>query len=458
MVQFLDSSRIPWRLFEKYCQKINADYKARADVLPIKMLGSFLCHSSQSKILDCVRVQLATIRSFQRVFQERTPLGQVLLGFQGSQTGHGGRKLSVKTLKQGAEEASKLLPSIQSELRDHCLASLGSRSTKEMWDLVLKNQVALLFDLERQRIEKWDWWRASKKILEIGSGNGSYLHKWACQSREKQFRGIEMRPDYVKEANKECKGPNIGFQEGNAEVFDARLRGSADVVLFRLVLQYLGNPIGALQNAAQYISQDGHVVIIDACDSTMQSSHELPIISEAMKGLAKKQEADHRAGNRLVTLNLLRELETSGSPLNQLYEVVFTNLDKDGRVIDEFLRIDGRHNALYFNHLLLFSQILLRKWEYPIDLNEAYNQAVGYLNDDNAWTRMGSHLLILKKKQPLNQNLMRRFFSRTGEVVSSLFSHFQLLWRNPAFERFQDRIQFWRNRNVNFQRELAKKK
>ena len=398
MVRFWEAYSAPKISLEQYFQKISEQHGSRDDFSAISNLGSFVCHYSDRKILDCVRLKLAEIHSFQKVVQGENPLEQVLLAFQTYQGGGSGSMLPFEILKQGAKDASELLPNIIKELRNHCLQSFDQLSNAELWDLMLKNQVELLFDLEFQEIAKWKWWQDSNRILEIGSGNGSYLHRCACEFQGKTFRGMEMRPQYVKEAQEHYVRRNIVFQEGDAEVLDERLIGSADAVVYRLVVQYLKNPIMALQNTAQYLSSGGHLIIIDTCDSAVRTSHPIPSVDEGLRELARVQEKEQQTGNRKVTLELLHGLESGDSPLCELYEVVFSNLDKNGEVLREFVRIEGSKNALYFNQILLFSHLLKRHWHIPIDLAKAYDETVAYLTDDSAWTLMGMHLLVLKKR------------------------------------------------------------
>jgi SAM-dependent methyltransferase len=381
--------------FEKYFRKIGEAYEAQHDFSSILRLGSLFFHCSDRKILDCVRMKLTEIHSFQQVFQARTPLGQMLFE---SQKGQEGSLLPIETVSQGTKESSDLLPRIMREWRAHSLDHLNRLSTTEIWDLMLKNQVQMQFDLEFLQIAKWTWWQEAINILEIGSGNGTYLHKCSCQFPEKIFRGVEKRPQYVWKAQEQYSRTNIVFHEGDAEVCDRQLIGSSDVVLFRLVLQYLNNPTLALQNAAKYLKSGGYVVIIDSCDSAVRTSHPLPTCIEAVQELTKVQERERQMGNRRVTLALLQELEMKDSPLSELYEVAFTNLDRNGEVLRDFVRVEGNQNALYFNQVLLFSQLMGRNWHIPIDLNKVFDETVGYLNDDTAWSLMGLHLLIFKKR------------------------------------------------------------
>lgn len=280
-----------------------------------------------------------------------------------------------------------------------CLEYLEKATDAELWDIFLEGQAKLFFDSEFQWINKANWWKESENVLEIGSGNGSYLYRLSSQFNEKKFRGIEILSQSVRQSNEQYSGTNLVFQEGDAEVLDNQLIHSANLILFRLTLQHLKDPTTALKNAAEYLLSNGYIVIIDSCDAAKRTSHPIPAIDEALQLVAEVQKKQGK-GNRRVTLELLQTLETEKSPLNALYEIVFTNLDAQGNVLCDSIRFEGSENrTLYFNHSLLFLNLLQRTYHIPIDSNSAYQELKGYLNDEGAWTSPGMHFLVLKKKK-----------------------------------------------------------
>ncbi len=279
-----------------------------------------------------------------------------------------------------------------------CLERLEKASTEELWDVFLEGQAQLFFEPEFQWIANQVWWQQAKSILEIGSGNGAYLSKLADQFQEKTFYGIDNLSLSVKHANERYARDRILFEEGNAEVFNEQLFHSADIVLFRLTLQHLKQPLLALQNAWHYLSSNGYVLIIDSCDSAKRTSHPITAIDEALESVAKSQ-SNHGKGNRKITLEILQMIENQQSPLSELYEIVFSNLDAKGNILHENMRLEGYESRkFYFNHNLLFLTLLNRTFQVPIDLSKAYHELKNYLEDENAWTILGMHHLVLKKK------------------------------------------------------------
>jgi hypothetical protein len=92
-------------------------------------------------------------------------------------------------------------------------------------------------------------------------------------------------------------------------------------------------------------------------------------------------------------------LESKQSPLNEFYEVAFSNLDGAGNIQHEIVCLKGEQTRrLYFNHSLLFLTLLSITYQIPVDIIKAYDELKEYLEDENAWIVPGMHFLVLKRK------------------------------------------------------------
>ncbi len=282
-----------------------------------------------------------------------------------------------------------------------CVKYLEEAKSQELWDHFLKGQSKLFFDSEFQWISKQTWWQQAKKILEIGSGNGAHLSKLFDRCPDKTFLGIEKLQAFVKEANALYANDSLAFQEGDAEIFNTHLVHSADIVLFRLTLQHLQDPIAALTNASHYVWPHGYVFIIEACDKAKRTSHPIKAIDKALK-LVEECQRTQGNGNRQISLALLQALVSEKSLLSKLYEVIFTNIDATGNILCDRIQFEKKDQALHFNHSLLFLTLLHRTYQIPIDLSTAYDELQAYSKDKEAWTSPGWHFLVLKR---LTENL-----------------------------------------------------
>lgn len=295
-------------------------------------------------------------------------------------------------------EAHAALDNLIASDKAECLEELGRSTNSQLWNVFLDGQAQLFFDSEYTWIAQQSWWKEGKNVLGIGSRNGAYLDKLARQFQDKAFKGIEKSIDLVQQANARYSGNNLIFEEGNAEIFDDRLKGSADIAVFHFTLQHLQDPISALKNAVAYLEPNGYVLIIDSCDMTKKTSHPIPVMDEALQSVADLQIKAGK-GNRKASFELLQSLETNTSPLNEFYEVVSSNIDQDGNLVSDNVWFVKNHNRIpYFNHSLLFLTLLNRTYGVPVDLSRAYDELEDYLHDENAWTSPGMHFLVLKKR------------------------------------------------------------
>lgn len=279
-----------------------------------------------------------------------------------------------------------------------CLEQLENASKEQLWDAFLEGQARLFFDSEIQWIANQNWFDQAKTVLEIGSGNGVYLSKFAEKFQDKSFHGIELLPLSVRQSNEHFSREGLTFELGDAEVFNDELVDSSDIVLFRLTLQHLEHPILALNHAWQYLSPAGHVIIIDSCDLARISSHPIKEVETILQSISELQKESGK-GNRKITLEILNILECKQSPLSELYEILFSNLDREGNHQQDSICLKGEHNRqLYFNHSLLFLKLLSLTYHIPVELGKAYDELIVYLEDENAWIIPGMHFLVLKRK------------------------------------------------------------
>ena len=282
--------------------------------------------------------------------------------------------------------------------KETCLELLEAADLGTLWDNFLSLQTELYFNQEADLIESQQFWQKAKNVLELGSGNGAYLHKLSARFQDKNYLGIEKQSKPVTQAEQNFGGPKLKFREGDAEAASEDLEGQFDVVLFRLTLQHLKNPRLALEHACTYLKDGGHVVIIDAYDPAKKTSHPIASLEEASRQHNERNKKEDK-GNRRITIEILQELKKSAEPLSKLYEVVFTNLNDQGQVLQNVVKFGNeRDRKLYFTFTLLFLDILHKGWEIPVDFAKAYEELQGMLEDDKACMCPGMHYLILKKK------------------------------------------------------------
>ena len=287
--------------------------------------------------------------------------------------------------------------------KQEILAELEKMPIEALWDGFLRNQVDLYFDQEIGLFSEESWWQEAQDVLEIGSGNGEYLSRVALLFENKKYLGIEKKGDFV-------IASNIRFQDihllPSSKVMPKRsmihLARKYDVVIFRFTLQHLQDPLQALNHAKGYLKPGGCLLLIDVCDSFYKTSHPILYLEEVAKWLDEKN-GQQTTGNRLITLQLLKNLKDKENLFAQTFDVLFSNLDETGNGNIESKQMiwqSQKERTLYFNHALYFLEILKKgTWKLPVDSSAAYDELRVFLDDQTFWIRPGVHVMVLRKNE-----------------------------------------------------------
>ena len=262
----------------------------------------------------------------------------------------------------------------------------------------IKRPNRALFTQEADLIANQNFWQQAKNVLELGSGNGAYLHRLSTRFSDKNYLGVEKQPEPVKQSNQNFGGSKLEFREGDAELANEDLEDQFDVVLFRLTLQHLKKPRLALEHACTYLKNGGHVIIIDSYDPARTTSHTISSLEEALCQHNERNKKESK-GNRQITMEILDELKKCNGTLGKLYEVEFTNLNEQGEVLKTVVKFENQQERrLYFTGVLLYLDILNKAWEVPVDFSKTHEELQVLLENEKAWICPGMHFLILKKK------------------------------------------------------------
>lgn len=279
-----------------------------------------------------------------------------------------------------------------------CLQMLEEVDLADLWNVFLSVQTDLFFNQEADWIANQKCWQEAKNVLELGSGNGAYLHKLSERFKDKNYLGIEKQPKPANQSNQNFGGMRLKFREGDAEIAYQDLEDQFDIVLFRLTLQHLKNPRLALEHAYRYLKDGGYVVIVDAFDPAKKVSHEMPSLEAASRQLSEKNKNENK-GNRRITMEILEELQKGEGRLGQLYQVEFTSLNEQGQVLKNIIKFeDKRERKLSFTQALLVLDIFKKGYGVAVDFSKAYEELKVLLEDEKAWICPGMHVMILKKR------------------------------------------------------------
>lgn len=271
-----------------------------------------------------------------------------------------------------------------------CLHILQNMETPEMWDVFLKKQVKMFFNKEIEFFSQTgDWLAYSENVLEMGCGNGFYLKTLSEKFKEKSYVGIDKDPSMLANAT---SVDNVTFEEGTAEIEYPKFIGQFDVIIFRLALLHLTDPHLALKNAYSYLKPSGHIMIVDAFDAARESSHRVEALEQIFEAARQGMIPD-----RTVSFKILKEIECKKGILSDLFKVVASNLNIDGKLIYK-MKCEGDFNRKFgFAHLLLFAHLMHRRKLPSIDLNRCYDELKVLAYDPSSWFIPGLHFMVLKK-------------------------------------------------------------
>lgn len=277
-----------------------------------------------------------------------------------------------------------------------CVKILHETDTTVLWDYFLKGQIHLFFPSEIAWLEGEALWTSAQYILELGSGNGYFLHMLSEVYENKSFQGIEIDAPNVEQANREFGNAKVKYTLGDVEREIPEYINQFDVVIFRLTLQHLQQPKQALQHAYHYVKPGGLIVIIDSCDKARRSSHKNASVEEVLSQLNSKNETLLKK-DRYITLKILKDLINQDSTLPP-FKILNSNVDSDGNPLEIKICHDNKTMGKYlFRHTMLFLKMIQMKCGIAVDFPQAYRDSQMYLTETEGWHSPGVHWLMLKK-------------------------------------------------------------
>lgn len=142
--------------------------------------------------------------------------------------------------------------------------SFKEKRFTKLWDETLKAQVDAMFALELPLYYGTSAWHNAKCVLDIGCGNGYYLHQLSSKFNNKKYVGIDDSPPLIDVATRRYKRTGIAFH--CADIFEHE--GQYDFIVARAVVQYLPSLNDFVDKLTQLISPGGAVLIIERDDES----------------------------------------------------------------------------------------------------------------------------------------------------------------------------------------------
>ncbi len=262
-----------------------------------------------------------------------------------------------------------------------------------LWKEFLIVQTNLFFPHEKELLSQHVFFSAAESILEIGSGYGFFLMKLAQTFPEKTFTGMDRdraRIDLSQSFS------NLHFFHLDAEEEQSQFFHRFDLVIFRLTLQYLRDPLRAFSIATRYLKPNGHFFIIEAYEPVKSAFPPLPAFDEALDRLNQLPSIQ-----RTISLTLLQKIVDPADSFHPDYSVVFTNLNPDGTLFSPKLMMEVKSESqlnLYSQFHFLLLMLIHRHFGIAVDFFRAKEEFNTLLSTSGCFIRPGRHELITKKR------------------------------------------------------------
>lgn len=179
----------------------------------------------------------------------------------------------------------------------------------ELWDRILTSQVDFTFGLELSAYYRTPEWHRAVKVLDLGTGNGYYLHRVAQRFPEKTYLGIDQSAKQIDIARKRYQGDGVSFQ--CADLFD--MRGTYDFILLRAVVQHIVDLPRLVAQIRSLLHERGAAIIVDSEDrDPFLLWPSAPSVEHLFNTLSQKQSAAQSLSGEPLS-NFLQMAVSSGT-------------------------------------------------------------------------------------------------------------------------------------------------
>jgi ubiquinone/menaquinone biosynthesis C-methylase UbiE len=163
---------------------------------------------------------------------------------------------------------------------------------------------------------------AGHRVLDLGCGPGDVSFIAAeIVGPSGHVVGVDRSPTAVETARERARNLghlNVTFKVGDAA--DLAIAGEFDVIVGRLVVMYLPDPVKALRQLQRYLRPQGLVVLQEGDPRTIDSEPECPLVSQVrtwMVGALERTGCATNMGSRLASVLHQAGYRAEGSWVSQ---------------------------------------------------------------------------------------------------------------------------------------------
>jgi SAM-dependent methyltransferase len=191
---------------------------------------------------------------------------------------------------------------VKFDTRDQRLLNLWDEIQRVQVDFCFAQEVSVFYMSEH-------WLTGSRTVLDVGTGNGHFLHRLREYFPDKYYRGIDISPELLALA-RSTLGETTNIDLAVEDYFETK--GLFDCVIMRLFWQHLPeNRLDAAISQLAMITRPGSSVFItDAYDSVRCFVPDLPEFRKVIAAYSSQQRASGR--HRDIASLLLDRFDQTG--------------------------------------------------------------------------------------------------------------------------------------------------
>lgn len=245
----------------------------------------------------------------------------------------------------------------------------------EAYDKMLTYQVEINRKIEMPLVNNEHLLRANT-ILDIGCGNGYFVHQIASQYPEKEFVAIDIDSSMVEYAHTHNSCKNITYHNKSYEEFSTETM--FDVIIARLIVHIIPECRDFFQWIYSHLSYGGALIIIDADDDNYSVYPELPYFSAMEK---RTNDKINNIGMRDTKAIVREELAECGFKEDRFFTYSPNSISVD--------------KSLFYRYMVYVVRIEIGD-EMPA---EAYEELFEWYVDENSFIQYGLYFGLYLKEE-----------------------------------------------------------
>jgi trans-aconitate methyltransferase len=155
------------------------------------------------------------------------------------------------------------------------------RSSAESWDKLLTHQVSLFSASEMSYLATLPEWVTSRKVADVGCGNGDYLDRLLGAFPYKSYVGIDSSPQLIDIARERHAGSKTDYYI--ADIIHEAPDLEFDAIVLRFVVQHLPDALGFFKSLRRLCHAQSMVVIFEPSPSECSAAPELAKLGELVR-------------------------------------------------------------------------------------------------------------------------------------------------------------------------------